>query len=438
MLGLSEWSDLTSSPQWLKKLREQQWQAFITQGLPTRKLEDWHYTDISAIKQHALKSVGPVDVYSHLQALQESIVNASLSIDSHLLVFVDGKFNATLSKIPPLAKGMIVSNIATIMNEQPDLIKPHLEQYAEESQQHSLVCFNTAMVLDGAFIYVPDNIQVSEPVHIVSISSTGSANYNTSHLRHIIVSGQNSFLNVFEEYKSLADLGAEKDFQLHTIVTQIYAAKNAVINHYKLQNENATSYHVAYTTVKQEQDSCLHSYNIALGAFLARDTLQVDLNAAGAQCRLSGLYLLAEQQHIDQHILVNHYAGSTNSEQLYRGVVNGEATSVFNGCIKVHPGAQKSRATQMNHNLLLSKSATANTKPELEIYADDVQCSHGATVGHIDETAYFYLRSRGLDEHAATNLLMDAFTGVILNQLAVPAIAEKIIAAQRQRISTWN
>lgn len=447
MAGLSDWyeanlsqvspRDLYPSLEWLHVLQKQQMQAFIEQGLPTRKIEAWHYTDVSAIKNHILKIKKSSEPAIQIQTLKKMVEEVRLEIDSHLLVFVNGYFDSALSYIQNLPQGVVLSNIADILKNQPELIKPYLIEFSQQSINQPFACFNTAMLSDGLFLWMPDDTAIKHPIHILCLNNFDRPEENMANFRHIIITGKNTNVSLFEDYRAMRNTSAHSSFYFNNIVTQIYLDKNAVINHYKLQNEGAGAYHIGYIAVKQEKGSCMHRHDFSLGAYLARDDLQVNLNAPETHCQLSGLYLPKNQQHIDQHIVVNHHSGYSSSEQLYRGVVRGDATAVFNGRVVVHPGAQKSNAKQSNQNLLLSKTAVVNTKPEFEIYADDVQCTHGATVGHMDESALFYLRSRGLDTQKATSLLVDAFTGIVLKRITLPAIGKKITEAVKEKSNEY-
>ena len=414
-LSLKNWhEDLLSQvklrdlPKWLKDLQEEQVNSFIAQGLPTRKIEDWHYTDVSGLKDHRLK-------------LEPEFLNSP------------DKITTELSSIKNLPKGVILNNIRTVLKQHPDLIKSYFLQFSEKSEYFA--CLNTALLSDGIFLYIPDNTQIKEPIIIKSLTNINNSLYNTGHIRNIIIAGQNSHVTIFEQYETHSDVLDSENFYFNTAVTQIQAGKNSVINHYKLQNESKNSYHMGYITVNQEKGSCTHLHNFSLGGFLARENVEINLNAPETHCQLHGLYILETQQHMDQHVLVNHYSGSSNSEQLYKGIVDGDGVGVFNGRIAVHPGAQKSKAKQSNQNILLSKSGVINTKPEFEIYADDVQCSHGATVGSIDENALFYLRARGLSAQESTCLLVNAFSSSILNKILIPNIKEKISEQVNKKIS---
>lgn len=412
---------------WLQMLREENRQAFITQDLPTRKIEAWHYTDVSLLKQHRLKQGKPVK----LPAVDATIF---FEKDHHRLVFIDGCFNAELSKIQSVGPGVVLSNIASVLKTQPELVKPYLIEFSKDTQD-AFACFNTAMFQDGVFLYLPQNTQITEPIHIVCLNSADCQETNTAHLRHVLVIGQNSCVDIFEDYQSLpASNNAQKDFYFSTAVTHLLLAKNAVVNHHKLQNENTAACSIGRTVVKQDQGSSSHLHHFALGCTLARDNVQVDLVAEGAHTELSGLYMLAGEQHIDQQVLVNHYGVRASSDQLYRGVIGDTAIAVFNSRVFVHKGAKKTKSKQSNQNLLLSRTATVNTKPEFEIYDDDVACQHGATVGSVDEAAFFYLCARGLDEVTAKKLLMEAFVGEVLKKMTISSIYDIINTAIEEKI----
>lgn len=436
--------------QWLKDLQEEQINNFIAQGLPTRQNEDWHYTDLLSLKEYKLQ----LDL-EYLNSQNKNKITVNLNSDdlspspidiknkNYLCVFVNGCFNTELSNIENLPQGVRLTSIAELLKQDPEKIKPYLLEFSEKSQYFA--CLNTALLSDGLFLYIPNNVCIEKPIIIKSLININNSLCNTGHIRHIIIGGENSNVTVFEQYKTYSDFDSKSNFDLdvlnsknfyfNTAVTQIYGGKNSVIHHCKLQDESKYSYHMGYITVNQEQGSSAYLHNFSLGGCLARENVEINLNAPETSCQLNGLYILDNQQHMDQHVLVNHYSGNSNSEQLYKGIVGGDGVAVFNGRIAVHPGAQKSNAKQANQNILLSKSGLVNTKPEFEIYADDVQCSHGATVGNMDENALFYLRARGLNTQESMRLLISAFSSSILNKISMPSIKEKISDQVNKKIS---
>ena len=339
---------------WMSVLQEQQMQSFIAQGLPMRKQEAWHYTDISAITNQPLTLVDASGAGAATPLLKAAVARARLEKESHLVVFVDGHFNQELSSIQALPEGVILSNVASILKNQPELLKPWLLQLAEQSTDQPFLCMNTALFSDGLFLSLPDNLSLPLPIHLLCLSDAKPLDKNMAHLRHTLFAGRHSQFSLFEEYAAVFDSQEAPKFYFNTVVTQVYAGIDAVIEHYKLQNESSACYHLGYLSVKQEQGSCVHLHNFSLGAQLARDDLHVHLDAPQANCELNGLYMLTNQQHSDQQIVVHHHAGHSQSEQLYRGVIRGEAEAVFNGRVVVHPGAQKSVAKQSNQNILLS------------------------------------------------------------------------------------
>lgn len=393
---------LEQSADWLKAMRAEYFDKFMQQGFPSRREENWKYTNIAALADVPFTMM-PATKHVLAEGLLENYRMAD-----NLLVFINGQFSSQYSSIKSLPKDVLIGNIAAAVKDYPQLLQEHL--YKNSSQQ-GLQQLNLALMTDGAFIYVPDNMILKENIQLLFITEN-LASSSMQHLRNLIMVGKNATVNLLETY-----LGDTEQKYFNNSVTQIYAHENSQVNFYKIQQEARQAYHIANIEIDQQAWSKVATYSFSFGSELARDDLHVNFYGQGAECALYGLYLCNEHQHIDHHTRVDHHVAHCQSYELYKGVLADKSTAVFNGKVIVHPGAQQTQTRQINQNLLLSRTAEINTKPELEIYADDVQCTHGATVGQIDEQALFYLRSRGIEEKTALKILMYAFVDEIIENL---------------------
>lgn len=400
----------------------QRWQqaelhAFIDQGFPTRQHENWKYTNVSGIAEQTFSLSTPLSVLEDIHSL--------MIPNTHTIVFVNGHYAPQLSKTEDVPSGLVISTVKTaLMNKSLTLLKV-LKEY-----QTPFSLLNSALMTDGLFLSVPAGVSVKRPIHLLYIN-TSSERASMNHPRHVIDVGENSHVTLFEDYYGDTDVP-----YFNNVVTQVDVAEQASVQYYKLQRESKDAFHIANTVITQHKSSTVSSYNLSVGACLGRDDLNIDLKESGASCQLLGLYYLNDQRHIDQHGRIDHRVPQCSSQQNYKGIVDGKSRAVFNGKVMVHAGAQQTSAHQSNKNLLLSKTAEINTKPELEIYADDVQCTHGATVGQLDEKALFYLRSRGIDDATAHHLLTCAFANEILDQLPASDIATALTTCVVGRLAT--
>jgi Fe-S cluster assembly protein SufD len=432
----------------LQCLRQQSLDHFTATGFPSRKEEHWKYTDLSFLSKQIFSTP---ETITSLAA--DAIKNYSLN-PSYRVVFVNGFYSAALSSIAGLEseaelfsmqKVLLPDNNAEQQGSSVDLIKQYLTQKSTcrpgrkpgsmaQEAKHSHPCaldpcihagttldlvtndqlihWNMALMFDGIFIRVPKNCHLSKPIHVLFFTPDNKSAKNLYSSRNIIVLEENSQAVIFEEHVSTTS-----DEYFKNVVTQIDLRQGSNLHYYKLQQEANDAVHLATTHISQARDSQLRSHSISLGAKLARDDFTVALNEVGATCDIHGLYLPKTSQHIDHHTRIDHYAAHTRSEEYYKGILSDQATAVYNGKVIVHPNAQKINSKQTNKNLLLTSTAEVNTKPELEIYADDVQCAHGATVAQVDAESLFYLRSRGLSETIATALLVQAFADEILTRI---------------------
>jgi Fe-S cluster assembly protein SufD len=345
-------------------------------------------------------------------------------IAANRLVFVNGHFSAQLSRIAKLPAGVIASSLAAAMSGRREKVEPHWARYADYRGQ-SFVALNTALMDDGAFLFVPAGAVVEAPIHFLFIS--GAAEEATmAHPRNLIVLERGSRASVAESYLSF-----DQTAYFTNAVTEIVLEEGAVLDHYKVQLESEKAFHVATQQAHLGRGANFSSHSIALGGALARNDVNASLDGEGGECTLNGLYLTYARQHVDNHTRIDHVKPQCASRELYKGIMGGKSRAVFNGKIYVHKAAAKTDARQTNKNLLLSEEAWVDTKPQLEIYNNDVKCSHGSTIGQLDEDAVFYLRARGIDPRAAIGLLTHGFAADITGRIKSAPVArwvDKLLA----------
>jgi Fe-S cluster assembly protein SufD len=405
-----------AGPEWLSALRKQGIERFESLGFPTTKNEDWHFTSVAPIAEQTFQPamVSSRDVTSE-GSTAGMVARADLDRfnfgqpEWHTFVFVNGEFSEDLSSYAGLGKNVRVTSLAAAIRTGTGRPERHLGKIAAY-EGHAFTALNTAFIRDGAFIELQANAVVDQPIHLVFISE--GAGHAVAHPRNLIVAAPNSRASVIESYVSVRD-----SCYFTNAVTEISLGEGAHLDHYKLQRESEKSFHVGTVQVRQARDSQLHSFSLAVGGILARTNIYTSLDGAGATCTLNGLYLADGTQHIDNQTSIEHIAPNCPSHEVYKGVLDGRSHGVFNGKVYVHPEAQKTDGKQSNNNLLLSPNARVDTKPQLEIFADDVKCTHGATVGRLDEIAMFYLNSRGIGPELARILLTYAFAADVLEMI---------------------
>ena len=384
---------------------------FAQAGIPTTRHEDWKYTDLPrALAPWWPKLSTPAAGEAMLDA---GVLDALLvdGLDVHRLVFVDGRFHAGLSDAPLRAdSGLYVGPIAPLLDVPPTW----LELDAAEAQTplyHGMNAANGALFTDGLAVHVPAGQALPRPVQAICLSRSGQV----AHLRHHIRLGAGARATVIEQYAS-AHAADRQDGALDNVMSQVTLAEGADLTHYRLQQHGPHHLHLGRVQVTQ-QGGRYASHAVNLGSHLCRLDIVAGLRQEGASCELNGLYMTGGRQHTDCHTHVDHHAPSCSSREFFKGVIDGRSHAVFNGKIVVHAEAQKTDSAQSNANLVLSRQAEIDTKPELEIYADDVKCAHGATVGQLDANQLFYLRSRGLTEPAARQTLTVAFADEVLARM---------------------
>ncbi len=328
-------------------------------------------------------------------------------------------YRAELSSVADLPAGVTLTSLAALLDKSPAKLEGILGRHVDQDR-HVFAALNTAFMADGAFIALGASVVVERPIQLLFVT-TAAQEGHAAHPRVLVCAADNSEATLVETH---VGLGAA--VSLTNQITEITLGRNAGLDYYRLQEESAKAFHISGVHVSQEADSRFTSTAISLGAMLSRHDVDVRLAVRGAQCSLNGLYMADGRQHVDTHTRIDHLAPHCSSSEFYKGVLDGHGRGVFNGKVVVHPHAVKTDARQQNQNLLLSLDAEADTKPELEIYNDDVKCAHGATVGQLDADSVFYLRSRGLDEGAARGLLTYAFAAEIINAIKLDAAREHL------------
>ena len=397
-------------PAWLRQLRDAAIARFSERGFPTTRDEEWRHTNVGPVARTAFRRAegNGHDVGRELAALAGG---ATLRA-----VFVDGCLSPGLSALEGLPAGATVMSLREALRREPQRLQPHLARIAGASAS-VFADLNTAFLEDGAFVSLAPGVVVEEPIHLVFLSTGNGSTPIVSYPRNLVLAGRGSQGRVAETYA-----GAEGTAYLCCPVTEVVLEDNAGLDHYKLQREAASGFHVATLAVSQGRDSRFSDHHLSLGAALSRTDIAVRLGAEGGECVLNGLFLADGERLTDTHTRIDHAAPHCTSRELYKGIVDGRGRGVFHGRIVVRAGAQKTDAYQTNKNLLLSKEALVNSTPQLEIFADDVKCKHGSTTGQLDPNALFYLRTRGISEAAARSLLTYAFASELVHRVEVPSL----------------
>jgi Fe-S cluster assembly protein SufD len=408
---------------WTQQLRKAAISRFAELGFPTTHDEEWKYTNVAPIARIPFQPAQRTASASASEALAVATIPALVCAQ---LVFINGHYVAELSAQQALPPGAEVGSLARALSTRPSWLEAHLARYASFEDQ-AFVALNTAFMHDGAYVYVPRGRVVDVPIHLVFISlAHGEA--TVSHPRNLLVFEDNAQARVIESY-----IGLGHDVYLTNAVTEFVLGQNARAEHCKLERESSSAYHIASLQVQQARSSNFVSHAIALGGALARHDINVALNGEGGENTLNGLFMATDQQHIDNHTRIDHVMPHCTSREFYKGILAGKGRGVFNGKIVVHKDAQQTDAMQTNKNLLLSQEASVDTKPQLEIFNNDVKCSHGSTIGRLDENSLFYLRTRGLGEEDARSLLTYAFASELVNRISL----EPLRTMLNELVLTW-
>jgi Fe-S cluster assembly protein SufD len=383
-------------------------------GFPEFKSEEWKYTNIKPITQKDFNQFP-----EKVSEIKEDVINKYLipGLDANILVFINGKFSENYSKIITKDKNVFIGSFREGLAKHKNIIEEHFSKYAKYKSD-GFTALNTAYSIDGAFIYIPDKLEIKAPVHLVFISDADNSD-TLSQPRNLIVTGESSTLDIIESYFS-----SGSNFSFTNSVTEIYAGSNSRINHYKIQDENEQSYNVSTTQVSQQKDSKYNSLTITWGGSIVRNNHNSEFKGKNGECHFFGLFLAKDKELIDNHTLVDHAVPQCFSNEFYKGILDDNSSGVFNGKIMVRKDAQKTNAYQSNKNIVLSRKATINSKPQLEIFADDVKCSHGATTGQLNPEEVFYLMSRGIGRKESEEMLLIAFANDILENIKIEPLKE--------------
>jgi len=400
----------------LNSMRKEASAKFESSEFPTKNEEEWKYTNISPILKHEF--VPSPMITRDVQIIKSNDEYIIPNLDAHLLIFVNGIFKKELSSIGKVENGIIIDNLYNLSKSNSEFLSTYLSK--NECTKNSFNLLNNAFTYDGFVIYIPKNIIVGKPIHIVNIASD-SVNKPLIQPRNLVVAEENTHVNIISEY-----VGNKNAEYFTNIITEISVDENANVTFYKLQNESNTAYHIDKTDIHQKSSSVFNHFSLSFGSKIARNDINTKLDGENIESHLFGLYLGNEDQHIDHHTFIDHAKPNCMSNELYKGILDDKSQGVFSGKILVNQIAQKTNAFQSNKSVLLSDEAGVDTKPQLEIYADDVKCSHGATVGKLDEQAYFYIRSRGVSAESARSMLIRAFIDDVVSEIKIDDLREKV------------
>jgi Fe-S cluster assembly protein SufD len=400
---------------WTVALRKAGLERFEALGFPTQKHEQWLHTSVKAIEEGAFRPSSAPELTPDETARIDSMDLEDL--DAHRLVFVNGHLYPSLSQVGDLPKGVKLLGLAEALETERPLIEAHLSKLAK-FEDLPFVALNTAYMHDGAVLSVPAGVRLERPVYAVFVTTAAAAGA-ASHPRLLVVLGENAEAYLVERYVALEDVDS-----FTNAVAEISVGDNARLQHYKLNQESDRTCHVSLHAAHAGPDSHYDSVAVTLGGRLVRNDIAARLEGEGIESHLNGLYVVDGKRHFDTHTFIDHAEPHCESNELYKGVLDDEATAVFNGKIFVRRKAQKTNAFQANRNLLLSDSARINSEPQLEIFADDVRCTHGSTVGQLDEEAIFYLRSRGINPADALAMLTDSFAGEVIDLIKIDPVRE--------------
>ncbi|MCC5830402.1 MAG: Fe-S cluster assembly protein SufD [Phycisphaeraceae bacterium] len=397
---------IAQAPSWIRPLRTEQLERFVAQGLPHAKLEAWRQTNIDPLKQLALT---PASTLPPAERSERLAVPEIESLDAVRLVFINGRFSEELSAIDRLPEGVTVMNLARAIEQGLPEVRKHLTQSSERDDVFAAL--NAAMVEDGAYIRVRRGVCSQRPIALYYLSDPGEQAV-AAFPRNLIILEESSELTVVERY-----VGVAGSVYFNNAFTEIVQGRQANLEHYRLQEESDAAFHICGLDARLDRDAMLAAHTMLFGGQLVRNNIHPVLVGENCDCLINGLYVPTGRQHMDNHMRVEHVGTHGDSRQYYRGILADEATSVFSGRIVVAKGAQKTDAKQTNANLLLSERAHAHTQPQLEIYADDVKCTHGATVGRLEQQQLFYLLSRGIERITAEAVLIYAFAADTLERM---------------------
>lgn len=407
----------------LHGIRRSALKQFDLLGFPTIRHEEWKYSNVTGL----LKESFDLDTTSSL--VTEDMVPLEIpNLDGNVLYFVNGRYRADLSRIISPTSQVQILSFADALKAEPDLVSVHFARYADY-QDNAFTALNTAFANDGVVVRVPNNITVEQPIILRFITDAREKNI-VSQPRNLVLVGKNAQVTLADSYRTLGDQAG-----FTNTVTEIVLDRDARMQYYKVQNDTDRSYHIGTTQVSQADNSHFYSATVTLNGNFVRNNLNIVLNGQHAEAFMYGLYMPNGRQHVDNHTLVDHALPNSYSNELYKGILDDTGTGVFNGKIYVRPDAQKTNAYQSCKNVVLAPGASMNTKPQLEIFADDVKCSHGTTTGQLNDEALFYMRSRGIPKDDARTLLLYAFAQDVLSQIRIQPIREYLESVVTQKLA---
>ncbi|MHB8423912.1 MAG: Fe-S cluster assembly protein SufD [Gammaproteobacteria bacterium] len=411
-----------SAPAWLTALRREAFARFANRGFPGEREEDWKYTSTRPLEKRgfapSLTAPGAMDA----DVIEPVFLR---EMPAHTRVFINGRHVPALGTVGPDIAGLHITNLAKALQQASDKLQAYFAPVSAWGDD-PFTALNTAFLQDGVILEIEDGVRLEQPLQLIFLS-TKQAQPGACHPRILVRLGRHAHATLLETYH-----GLEEAANLTNGYAQIHLGENAQLEHLRVQRESTEDFHVSRVRVAQQQGSRYVSHTLNLGGLWVRTDLSTRLEAPEAEAVFNGLYWMNQGRHVDNHTRIDHLAPGTRSDELYRGIIGGHSRAVFNGKVVVAKHAVKTDAAQINNNLLLSRQAEIDTKPELEIYADDVKCSHGASIGQLDEQALFYLYSRGLDPETARDLLVGAFAHAVLDRIAAPelqAFARRQLAA---------
>lgn len=405
----------TSSVPWLAQLQHDAMQDFARFGFPLRQHEEWKYTLMDSFLEQRFNCAQP-SVSDQANRASEVPVGQALFINNGQVVMPDW-----LNDLPV---GVIIMPLLQAINQHPQIVQTYFNQLLHH--EHAFHALNSALINSGLLILLPREVHIEQPI---VINHWQDESDQALYVRHLIIAEPGAQATIIDHYQGAAGVN-----YLTNTITELFLAEQAKINHYHIQRESKQAYHFGHVQIQQAQASQFASHSLSLGAQLARSDITINLEQGQAHSLLNGIYMPSEQQHIDHHTTINHQVGHCHSEQDYRGILMGKGRAVFNGKVIVAKDAQKTQANQQNKNLLLSKQAEIDTKPQLEIFADDVICTHGATVGQLDEDALFYLAARGIGREEATTYLIQAFAGDNLRRISNEILSQWMAVLINQQL----
>lgn len=403
-----------SVPAWIAGHRAHAMDRFSALGFPTMRDEDWHFTNLAPLAERVFRSAIPAS-----SVTREAVERFSLGGKGwNTIVFVNGVLNEDLSSYGSVGKGVRVRSLARVLREDPGSIEGKLSRLAGV-ERNAFNALNAALFQEGVVIDLERAAETSAPIHIIYLAA--GANGVATHPRLLVTAGRQARATIVETFGSVDDSS-----YFTNAVGEVSLAEGARVEHYKIQRESEKAFHVGTTEIHQDRDSEYYSFSFATGASLSRTNVLTVLDGEAATCTLNGLYMVDGTQLVDHQTRIEHVKPHCPSHEVYKGILDGRSHGVFNGKVYVHPEAQKTDGKQSNNNLLLSEHARIDTKPQLEIFADDVKCTHGATVGRLDEVALFYMKSRGIGAEAARQLLTYAFAADVLEMIPLDPIRESL------------